>query len=50
MDAGACSVQRQLAHGDTHAINTKITKTKDTATVCYDSNLDIVRPVLDHGV
>lgn len=49
-DAGACSVKCELANGDTHAVDSKVTKTEDTRAVSYDGNLNIVLPVLkDRG-
>jgi len=49
-DTSAGSVESKLADRDTHAVDTKVTKTKDTRAVSDDGDLDVVGPVLDDGV
>jgi hypothetical protein len=45
-DTGAGSVQRQLAYGNTHAVDTEVSKTENARAVCEDGDLDLVRPVI----
>jgi hypothetical protein len=46
VDTGASSVQGQLADRNTHAVDTKVTKTENTRTVSEDGDVDLVGPVV----
>lgn len=50
MNTSTGSVQGELAHGDTHAVDAKISETKDARAVGDDSDFDLVWPVLDDRV
>jgi hypothetical protein len=49
-DTSAGSVESELADRDTHAVDTKVTETKDAGAVSDDGDLDVMGPVLDDGV
>ena len=49
VDTGASSVQGQLADRNTHAVDSEVTETEDTAAVSDNGDLNIVGPVLDDG-
>ena len=49
VDTGAGSVERQLADGNAHTVDSEVTKTENTAAVGDDSDLDLVGPVLNDG-
>lgn len=49
-DTSAGSVESELADRNTHAVNTKVTETKNTRAISDDGDLDVVGPVLDDGV
>lgn len=49
-DTSAGSVESKLADRDTHAVDTKVTETKDAGAISDDGDLDVVGPVLDDGV
>ena len=49
VDTGASSVQRQLADGNAHTVDSEVTKTENTAAVSDDGDLDLVGPVLNDG-
>lgn len=50
MNTSTGSVQGELAHGDTHAVDAKVSETKDARAIRDDSNFDLVWPVLDNRV
>lgn len=47
VDASASSVEGQLADGNTHAVDTQVTKTENTGTVREDGDVDLVWPVVE---
>ena len=47
-DTSACSVQRQLANWNAHAVDTKVTKTQDSRAISDDGDLNIVRPIREN--
>ena len=47
MYACARGVEAQLADWNAHAVDAEITKTENAAAICYNCDLDIVRPVLN---
>jgi len=46
-DTSAGSVERQLADGNAHAVYAQVTETQDTRAVGEDSDVDLVRPVVE---
>lgn len=49
-NTSAGSVESELADGNAHAVDTKVTETEDTRAIGDDGDLDVVRPVLNDGV
>lgn len=47
LDTSAGGVESELSDRNTHTVDTKVTKTQDTGSVCEDSDVDLVWPVVE---